>query len=132
MMMTVPLTAALAVLLSGLAATPRATTPQQPISTFVRVYSEQTEGLLKPVVMGAPQPIYSPDAMRAKVQGSVALEITVDADGRVRDAMVTKSLEPSLDDNAVVAISRWTFKPGRLNNVPVSVRLTTEMAFRLH
>jgi len=56
----------------------------------------------------------------------------IDADGRVRDAMVSKSLEPSLDDNAVLAISKWIFKPGRLNDVPVPVRITIGMQFRLH
>jgi TonB family protein len=72
--------------------------------------------------------------MRQKIQGPVTLEITVDKDGRVRDAMVTQSLDAvyGMDDEAVKATSRWTFVPGRLEGQAVPVRMEVKFDLRLH
>ena len=72
--------------------------------------------------------------MQQKVQGFVELEITVDTDGRVRDAMVTKSIDAvyGMDDEAVKAASRWTFVPGRLSGQTVPVRTVLNFDLRLH
>jgi len=101
---------------------------------FARVYSSSTLGLTAPTPISKPSPPYTPQAMRQKIQGPVTLEITVDADGRVRDAMVTQSLDTvyGLDDEAVKATSRWTFVPGRLEGQAVPVRMEVKFDLRLH
>ena len=101
-------------------------------SIFTRVYQEATPGLVAPVLITRVQPVYSETAMRAKIQGDVTLDVTIGADGQTRDAMVTTSVEPSLDESAVSAVSRWIFKPGRLKDVPVAVRKTITLSFGLH
>jgi protein TonB len=67
---------------------------------------------------------YTPEARRANIQGSIELEITVDVDGRVRDAMVVKSLDSlyGMDDSAVAAVSQWVFEPAKLDGKAVSAR----------
>ena len=86
------------------------------------------------MLVRAPQLTYTPEAMRAKVQGTVELAITIGADGGVRDAMVTKSLDvvTGLDDQAVAASAHAVFQPGRLNGRPVAVRITMDLSARLH
>jgi TonB family protein len=102
------------------------------MAMFARVYQSSTPGLTAPTPISKPSPPYTPEAMRMKVQGPVKLEITVDQDGRVRDAMVTQSLDAGMDEEAVKAASRWTFVPGRLNGQAVPVRMVLSFDLRLH
>ena len=69
--------------------------------------------------------------MRARIQGTVGLSCVVDADGRVRDCRLTRSLDAryGLDVEAIRAAQRWQFEPGRRGNAPVAVRVAIEMAF---
>jgi TonB family protein len=53
-------------------------------------------------------------------------------EGQVRDAKVTKSLEPSLDEQAIRAVNNWKFQPGKKDGVPVAVQLMTEVSFHLY
>ena len=77
---------------------------------------------------------YTGDAMRAKIQGTVLLEVVVAPDGTVGAASVLKSLDArhGLDESALLAARYWLFTPGMLNGVAVPVRVTLEMEFRLH
>lgn len=112
---------------------------QQPSSrsdlerTFVRVYSSGTPGLIAPVVVRNPMPAYNPGALRQKISGDIELELTIGADGRVRDALVKKGVDSQfgLDDASVAAAANWSFEPGRLNGQPVAVRTTVTIAMRL-
>ena len=70
--------------------------------------------------------------MRAKIQGSVLLEIIVQRDGTPRDIRVVRSLDRGLDREAVIAVEQWRFGPGRLNGAPVDVLVTIVMDFRIH
>jgi len=138
--MRVPFTVAvftlvLSALHSSAPARVEAAQPQAPgMSAFARVYPSSTPGLTAPTPISKPSPPYTPQAMQQKVQGAIDLEITVDKDGRVRDAMVVKSLDAlyGMDDEAVKAASRWTFVPGRLNGQPVAVRTVLGFDIRLH
>jgi protein TonB len=93
-------------------------------TSFTRVYATDTPGLVLPVATQQPRPQYSPEAQRAKVQGSIELEITVGLDGLVRDAMVVKSLDTlyGMDDSAVATVSKWVFEPAKLDGKTVSAR----------
>ena len=74
---------------------------------------------------------YTAEARSRNIQGKMVLSIVVDANGNVGDVKVMNSLEPSLDDNAVRTVRTWTFKPATRDGVPVAVRVTVEIAFRL-
>jgi len=80
------------------------------------------------------KPKYTPDGMRAKIQGIVELEIVVLANGTVGSVRVTKSLDRAsgLDDAAVEAAKKWKFIPGTKDGVPVSTRVPMQLEFRLH
>jgi protein TonB len=76
-------------------------------------------------------PNYPPEAMRAKIQGRVKLEMVVQADGTVGDVRVVSSLDRKygLDDAAVKATKEMRFAPAMKDRVAVPVLLSTEMAF---
>jgi TonB family protein len=76
---------------------------------------------------------YTPDAMRAKVQGGVALEAVVRADGTVGEVRVVRSLDQryGLDDEAVKALKQWQFTPGRKDGAAVPVVVEVEMTFTI-
>ena len=80
------------------------------------------------------KPKYTAEAMRAKLQGVVVVEIIVMPDGTVGKARVTESLDSvlGLDNEAIAAAKSWLFIPGALNGENVAVRVKLEMNFRLH
>ena len=79
------------------------------------------------------KPQYTAEAMRAKVQGTVWLEVVVLPDGTVGDVRITKSLDPvfGLDQQAMDAARQWRFAPGTRFGEPVPVLVGLELYFNL-
>lgn len=85
-----------------------------------------------PTLLLEVKPIYNNDAMRLKIQGSVLLEAVVQRDGTPRDIRVIRSLDPGgLDRQAVLAVEKWRFNPGRRDGEPVDVIVTIVLDFRI-
>jgi TonB family protein len=84
--------------------------PQQTAQAPVRAGS----GIVDPKLISNVQPKYTPEAMKAKIQGSVELEAIVLTDGTVGDVRVLKSLDKDLglDQAAIAAAKQWKFRPG--------------------
>jgi TonB family protein len=83
-----------------------------------------------PRVLVEVKPVYTDDALRRRVQGTVMLELIVTRDGRPTNIRVARSLDPEgLDRTAVSAAERWRFEPGRLNGSPVDVLVTLLIDF---
>jgi TonB family protein len=76
-------------------------------------------------------PRYTADAMRAKVQGLVTMELIVLADGTVGAARVTKPLHDSLDRAALVAARYWYFDPARVDGRTVATKAVLQLEFNL-
>ena len=76
---------------------------------------------------------YTPDAMRAKVQGGAALQAVVRADGTVGEVRLVRSLDKryGLDEECVKALKQWQFTPGQKNGVAVPVVVEVEMTFSI-
>lgn len=91
-------------------------------------------GVTSPSVLKEVKPTYTSEAMRAKIQGDVDLEVIVGENGVVTDVRVTKSLDRvyGLDQAAIAAARQWLFRPGQRNGVPVATRVTLQLSFRLH
>lgn len=91
-------------------------------------------GVSWPVKVLEVRPKYTPDGMRARIQGEVELEIVVLETGRVGSVRVTKSLDRAsgLDDAAMDAAKQWVFKPGMKDGKPVPTKVTMVLEFRLH
>jgi protein TonB len=79
-----------------------------------------------------PDPAYSDEARKAKLQGLVTMRVLVGADGRVRDVQVTRGIGLGLDENAVRAVRGWQFLPAKdAEGHPAATWITIETVFRL-
>jgi protein TonB len=76
-------------------------------------------------------PAYPPLARRARIQGVVVLDCTVDTRGRVAELSVVKSANSVLDDAALDAVRQWAYTPTLVDGIPVPVRLTVTITFNL-
>lgn len=79
------------------------------------------------------RPQYTPEAMRAKVQGPVVLEAILDVTGKVTDVRVVKSLDRifGLDESARRAAYATPFRPCRKAGTPVACVVVFELQFTL-
>jgi TonB family protein len=84
-----------------------------------------------PALLHKVEPEYSEDARKAKVQGSVWLTAEVDANGRLRNIQVTRTLGLGLDEKAVEAARLWRFRPAYRGGRPVAHGVSIEVNFRL-
>jgi TonB family protein len=86
-----------------------------------------------PTLISQVKPQYTTEAMRAKIQGRVLLEVVVMPDGRAGDIKVIRSLDRTfgLDEEAIKAMRLWRFRPGMRQGVAVPVLVTVEMDFNL-
>jgi TonB family protein len=96
-----------------------------------QVYRVGETGVVAPSIEKEVKPSYTPDALTARVEGSVKLECVVLPAGSVSLARVVEPLHPSLDAEALRALSNWRFKPGTKDGKPVAVRVEIEMTFDL-
>ena len=90
-------------------------------------------GVTTPVLVYQPQPKYTAEAMRARVQGNVLLSCVVRPDGSVSDIQVTRSLDRAfgLDEEAIKTLRSWRFRPATLRGEPVAVRVDIEISFTI-
>jgi periplasmic protein TonB len=89
-------------------------------------------GVTVPEVIYNPEPSFSDEARKAKMQGVVVLLLVVGSDGRPYAIRVGQSLGMGLDEKAMEAVGRWRFKPATLNGQPVATRIAVEVDFHLY
>jgi TonB family protein len=96
------------------------------------VPSEPAPGLLEPpVVLSRVEPAYTEAARRAGIEGTVELEVSVDAAGKVTDVEVARGLPLGLSEAAVEAVRRWTWHAARTAAGPVASRKAVRIRFQL-
>jgi len=76
-------------------------------------------------------PLYSDEARRRGVEGIVTIAFRVDERGHVAGARVVNGLGGGLDQNALVALRQWRFRPGRLNGTPAAMDAEVDVEFSL-
>ena len=79
-----------------------------------------------------PQPSYTDPARKAKLQGSLMLQIVVTADGKVSRAEVVRGLPYGLNKQAINVLQDWQMQPAARGNEPVSCSVVVEMTFHLY
>jgi TonB family protein len=105
-----------------------------PLSSKLEQYTKVFKpgnGVTLPEVVKEVKPVYTPDAMQRRVQGSVWLDVVVLDTGKVGDVTVTKALDEDLDQEAIKAAKQWEFKPGTYEGKPVAVQVVIELTFTL-
>jgi periplasmic protein TonB len=79
-----------------------------------------------------PDPEYTEQARKEKLQGIVKLKVLVGADGRAVRVKIMKGLGLGLDERAVDAVKGWRFEAARdAARNPVATWVTVETTYRL-
>ena len=89
-------------------------------------------GVSAPRAIYDPDPDYSEEARKAHYQGSVILNVIVDASGLPKDIRVQRSLGMGLDEKAIAAVKTWRFTPAMKDGHPVAVQMSVEVNFHLY
>ena len=97
-----------------------ATTTRQPVRTpSETVLVPQAKPDQPPTLLHQTKPRYPPEAFYRGIEGTVELEIVIDATGRVNRTRILKSI-PGLDVAAVECVMAWRFTPAHLAGTPVA------------
>jgi TonB family protein len=89
-------------------------------------------GVSAPIVVHSVDPEFTSEARTANFQGSVTIQLIVDAQGNPQNVHVVRHLGMGLDDKAIEAVRQYKFKPAMYEGHPVAVQLVIEVAFHLH
>ena len=90
-----------------------------------------TDDITPPRLSEVANPYYTPEARKKKIEGTVTLAIVVDQKGDVVDAKVVKGLGYGLDENAIVAVKEWKYKPAEKDGEPIAVKMEVTVDFFL-
>lgn len=82
-------------------------------------------------ILEKPKPRYTDDARKAKIEGTVFLEITFTASGQIKVHRVVKGLGYGLDQTAIEAAQQIRFKPATLNGAPVDQTAIVQVLFQI-
>jgi TonB family protein len=87
-------------------------------------------GVTPPVVLVNPAPLYTEQARKACIEGTIIIECVVRKDGTVNIIRIVRGLGHGLDESAIFTIvTKWRFKPGTRNGVPVDVLVNVDVSF---
>jgi TonB family protein len=108
--------------------------PQAPLPfRFREAHTPCDAGVTGPTVLYRVAPLYTAEAARAKVHGTVLLNAVVLPTGQVGDVVVAASLdkEHGMDGQAVRALRNWRFKPASKDGLPVAVVVSVELTVNI-
>jgi periplasmic protein TonB len=83
----------------------------------------------RPIKITKPQ--YPQEAFVKKIEGTVEVEILIDASGNVTRARVVRSI-PALDQAALQTVYQWRFSPAIKNGHPVATIASAPVMFRIY
>jgi protein TonB len=102
------------------------------------------DGVTAPKLVYAPDPEFTAEARRKKLQGVVVVSLTVDTSGNSQEVQVTRSMAEDvskkdkqiaegLDEKAVEAVKQYKFKAGQFEGkpVPVEIEVKVKVNFRI-
>ena len=89
-------------------------------------------GINPPRPTYSPEPDYSNEARKRKIEGVVTLAVVITSAGQTTQIRVLTSRGYGLDEKAIEAVRKWKFKPATKDGKPVSVEIALEIDFRLY
>jgi len=77
-------------------------------------------------------PMYPARAMRNNIEGWVEVRFLVTDKGQIKNIHIVKAIPEKIFNKSVIrCISRWKFKPGTIDGVPVNTMAETRIKFKL-
>jgi len=84
-----------------------------------------------PVPLINPEAQYTDEAQEKKIRGACIIGLIVDVHGMPQEIHIIRSIEPSLDRNALIAVGKYRFTPAMDGGHPVPVYINVEVNFRI-
>lgn len=97
----------------------------------VGAYRSGTPGIIPPSVISKVDPVYTDDARKARLMGTVVMNAVVDATGHVTNMEIVHGLGLGLNEAAMQSAGQWLFVPGKQGNLPVAVQVQISVTFVL-
>jgi periplasmic protein TonB len=85
----------------------------------------------QPILLNNPQPRYTEEARKNKIQGTVLVRVLIGSDGAVKRVVVVRPLPDGLDEQAIQAAYQLRFKPAMKSGQPVSFWKPVAIEFNL-
>ncbi|MGH9794194.1 MAG: energy transducer TonB, partial [Candidatus Acidiferrales bacterium] len=82
-------------------------------------------------ILQKPNPAYTAEARRHRIEGEVKLRVVFAASGELRVAGVLQGLGHGLDEAAIAAAKRIQFRPARVNGRAVDEPAVVTIEFKL-
>jgi TonB family protein len=76
-------------------------------------------------------PLYSDEGRSRGIEGSVLVSVRVGVDGHLSDLRVVRGLGFGLDENALLAVREWKFRPALRNGKPLDMAAEVSVEFSL-
>lgn len=88
-------------------------------------------GLLRPLPVSKVYPPYPAGARSRRISGRVEMLAVLNADGRIGELEITRSLDAAsgIDDAAAAAVRQWVFEPAIKNGEAVPVLMSVFVGF---
>lgn len=96
--------------------------PNAPVAVSSKVMAGQK--------ISGPIPVYPPEAKKARIQGTVLIDVVISKEGSVLSPEVTSGPK-ELRDSALEAVRQWKYKPFLLNGEPIEVKTTIHVVYTL-
>ncbi|HEX6879479.1 MAG TPA: TonB family protein [Terriglobales bacterium] len=93
--------------------------------------AEELAPLTPVAVTSKPNPVYTEEARKKKVEGEVLVQVVFTASGQVQVLRVVRGLGYGLDESAVQAAQKVRFTPAQRNGQPVDSTATLHIIFQL-
>ena len=104
----------------------------QPIQASGPVYVLQQDGVNTPSCAYCPPPQYSEAARKEKIEGTVVVEVVIDAFGRAGKVWELRGLPDGLTQQAIDVVRQWHFKAAQnADGRAVTVMVPVDVTFRL-
>jgi TonB family protein len=103
---------------------------EKDIEKFAEGAIKVKDAIKPPKLVKSVNPFYPEIARQAKIEGVVILQARTDAQGRVKDAMVLRSV-PLLDQAAIAAVRQWVYEPLVIDEQAKEAVFTVTVRFTL-
>lgn len=125
-----------AVGLTGLLATPVRAEKKAQFAPLQSCYDGPIEAVNKgdmpPRILRSVDPEYTEEARRARIQGTVVVQIVLTPQGKPCPVKIVRGLTSELDQSAAKVLDRWTFQSATKDGKLIASTLNVEVAFRLY
>ena len=95
----------------------------------VHLTEQPIPGMLPPFSLVPTKPLYTVDALSQRIEGTVSIQVQVEADGNFKVLQIVKGLGYGLAESALAALRQWRFAPALSNGLPVSVVANVDVDF---